>query len=242
MRIELPTRTVENERHLQNSTNNLINRHEHRLYFMLAWHSTNANGGVRTNEVRSYVLRRVAAAQTPLPPNSTRGITPGLINPLLGNVPGNVIPQPVRRINQGRLRVGGRAAIQAGAPATATPALPNTAQAYPLPTIAPRPNQAPASQPHDNQGRSNHGHDKQARNKRRRKTQLTSSESEGDITDNSSDGSNASDVCIQPSKLQPILLTLLRIPLQGLSRPVLKKPQPKNTLRGKGKTMSASES
>ena len=234
MRIELPTRTVENERHLQNSTNNLINRHEHRLYFMLAWHSTNAYGGVRTNEVRSYVLGRVAAAQTPLPPNSTRGITPGLIDPLLGNVPGNVIPQPVRRINQGRLRVGGRAAMQAGAPATA--------QAYPLPTIAPRPNQAPASPPRDNQGSSNHGHNKQARNKRRRKTQLTSSESEGEIADDSSDGSNASDVCIQVSKLQPILLTLQRIPLQGLSRPVLKKPRPKNTLRGKGKTMSASES
>ena len=195
MRIELPTRTVEIEKHLQNSTNNLINRHEHRLYFMLAWHSTNANGGVRTNEVRTYVLRRIAAAQAPLPPNSTRGITPGLINPSLGNVLGNVIPQPVRRINQGRLRVGGRAAFTpAGASATANPALPNTAQAYPLPTITPRSSQAQAPQLRDNQGSSDHGHDKQVRNKRRRKTQVSSSESEDDITDVSSDGSNGSDV------------------------------------------------
>ena len=189
MRVELPNRTVEIERHLQNSTNNLINRHEHRLYFMLAWHSTNANGGVRTNEVRSYVLRRVAAAQTPLPPNSTRGITPGMINPSLGNVPGNIIPQPVRRINQGRLRVHGR-------PAPANAALPNPAQAYPLLTTTPRSNQAQALQPRDNQGRSNHGHDKQARNKRRRKTQVSSSESEDDIMSFSSDESNDSDVCI----------------------------------------------
>ena len=197
MRIELPTRTVEIERHLQNSTNNLINRHEHRLYFMLAWHSTNANGGVRTNEVRSHVLRRVAAAQTPLPPNSTRGVTPGMIDPLLGNVPGNIIPQPVRRVNQGRLRVGGRAApAQVGAPATANAALPNAAQAYPLPTTTPQSNQAQAPRPRNNQRRSNHGHDKQVRNKRRRKTHVSSSESEGDVTSFSSDESNGSDVCI----------------------------------------------
>ena len=190
MRVELPNRTVEIERHLQNSTNNLINRHEHRLYFMLAWHSTNANGGVRTNEVRSYVLRRVAAAQTPLPPNSTRGITPGMINPALGNVPGNVIPQPVRRINQGRLRVSGRAP-----PSQAGPRLPNTAQAYPLLTTTPRFGRAQALQPQENQGRSNHGHDKQG-HKRRRKTQVPSSESEDDITSFNSDESNDSDVCI----------------------------------------------
>ena len=213
MRIELPTRTVEIERHLQNSTNNLINRHEHRLYSMLAWHSTNANGGVRPNEVRSQVLRRVAAAQPPPPPNSTRGITPGMINPSLGNVPANIIPQPARRINQGRLRVGGRAApAQAGAPATANAALPNITQAHPLPTTTPGTSQAQALQPRDDQGRSNQGHDKQVRNKRRRKTKVPSSESEGDITSFNSDESNGSDVCMQLSKLQPILLTLLRIP------------------------------
>ena len=229
MRIELPNRTVAIERHLQNSTNNLINRHEHRVYFMLAWHSTNANGGVRPNEVRSYVLRRVAAAQTPLPPNSTRGITPGMINPALGNVAGNVIPQPVRRINQGRFRVAGRAApAQAGAPAPA-----NAAQVYPLPTTTSRSSHVQASHPRDNQGRSN---------KRRRKTQVSSSESEDNITTFSSDESNDSDVCIHLSKLQSILLTLTRILLRGLSRPVLKVPQPKKSLRGKGKSMPASES
>lgn len=77
---------------------------------MLAWRTTGANAVVRQNEVRTMVLRRVAAANPPLPPNSTRGLTPGLINPALGNVPGNVIPQPAMPGDRGRLRVGlGRA-------------------------------------------------------------------------------------------------------------------------------------
>ena len=103
MRIELPNRTIDSDRRLQNATNNLINRSEHRLYYMLAWHSTGVNG-MRHNEVRTWVLDRVAAAHPPLPPNSTRGLTPGLINPLLGDVPGNAIDHPIRRYSQGKLR------------------------------------------------------------------------------------------------------------------------------------------
>ena len=106
MRIEVPNRTEDLDRRLQNSTNNLINRSEHRSHFMLAWHTTGANATIRVNEVRTMVMQRVAAAQPPLPFNSTRGLTPGLINPLLGNIPGNSIPHPVLGGNQGRLRVG----------------------------------------------------------------------------------------------------------------------------------------
>ena len=105
MRIEVPNRTVTSDQDLQNSTNNLINRQEHRYNFMLAWHTTGARGQ-RANTVRSMALQRVATAQPPLPPNSTRGLTPGLINPALGSFPGNSAAQPVLGANQGRLRVG----------------------------------------------------------------------------------------------------------------------------------------
>ena len=127
MRIEVPNRTVSSDQNLQNSTNNLINRQEHRYNFMLAWHTTGARGQ-RANTVRSMVLQRVATAQPPLPPNSTRGLTPGLINPALGNVPGNSVAQPVLGANQGRLRVGlGRGR----GPQIPTPANPTQAPAPP---------------------------------------------------------------------------------------------------------------
>ena len=125
MRIEVPNRTVTSDQNLQNSTNNLINRQEHRYNFMLAWHTTGARGQ-RANTVRSMVLQRVATAQPPLPPNSTRGLTPGLINPALGNVPGNSVAQPVLGVDQGRLRVGlGRARGPAPANPPQAPAPPN---------------------------------------------------------------------------------------------------------------------
>ena len=127
MRIEIPNRTVRSDGRLQNSTNNLINRQEHRSYLMLSWLSTGALGQ-RRNIVRTMVLQRVAAANPPLPPNSTRGLTPGLVNPLLGRVPGNIIPWPMLGPNQGRLRVGfGR---RGGARA--------------IPSLVPAPAQAPA--------------------------------------------------------------------------------------------------
>lgn len=134
MRIELPNRTIASDRKLQNATNNLINRHEHRLYFMLAWHSTGVNS-MRANEVRTWVLDRVAAANPPLPPNSTRGLTPGLINPLLGNVPGNSIGHPTRRENQGRLRVtGGRPTVAQAATAAANQGHTNPGPRHPVPS------------------------------------------------------------------------------------------------------------
>ena len=137
MRIEVHNRTETSDFQLQNSTNNLINRQEHRRFLMLSWLSTGAQG-TRRNTVRTMVLQGVAAANPPLPPNSTRGLTPGLVNPLLGPVPGNLIPWPALGPNQGRLRVGlgrrgGAGAIPALVPAppqapAAAPALPLTAE------------------------------------------------------------------------------------------------------------------
>ena len=105
MRVEVPNRTEDSDKHIQNATNNLINRSENRRNLMLAWHTTGAQG-MRTNTVRTIVMRAVQAANPPLPPNSTRGLTPGLIDPQLGDVPGNSVPQPELRGGQGRLRVG----------------------------------------------------------------------------------------------------------------------------------------
>ena len=143
MRIEVQNRTETSDFQLQNSTNNLINRQEHRRFLMLSWLSTGAQGS-RRNTVRTMVLQSVAAANPPLPPNSTRGLTPGLINPLLGRVPGNVIPWPAMGPNQGRLRVGlgrrgGGQAIPALVPAPAQAPAP-AAPAASAPTAA-----APAS-------------------------------------------------------------------------------------------------
>ena len=98
---------------------------------MLSWLSTGVRGQ-RANTVRTMVLQRVAAAVPPLPPNSTRGLTPGLINPLQGRVPGNVIPWPALGTNQGRLRVG----LGRGGGSRAIPPL--------VPAPAPAPAQAPA--------------------------------------------------------------------------------------------------
>lgn len=206
MRIHWPNRTVVSERRLQNSTNNLINRQEHRVYFMLAWHTTGAHG-MRANEVRSFVLARVAAAQPPLPPNSTRGLTPGLINPLLGNIPGNRIPQPIRRINQGRLRVTGRPIVtHAAAVAAANQPLPNTAQAYPVQTNSLQLNQPQALPIQNSQGRNNRGRDNLVRNKRRRtsreskgrqpkrQAQDSNDDIEDDKMDTGSEGNKSSDV------------------------------------------------
>ena len=130
MRIEISNRDEAMERRVQNSSNNLINRSENRLFFMLAWHTTGA-GGMRNNTVRTMVLQQVAATRPPLPPNSTRGLTPGLINPRLGNVVGNRIPFPARRPDQGRLRLGTGRHPRAQAVVTANPAAANVAQVNP---------------------------------------------------------------------------------------------------------------
>ena len=227
MRIEVPNRTAESDRKLQNSTNNLINRREHPRYLMLAWHSTGANG-VRSNRVRTMVLREVAAAHPPLPPNSTRGLTPGLINPQLGNVPGNVVPHPPLGDDHGRLRVpilpqftANQALANAAQanPAQANPAQANPAQANPAQANLPQPNQIQTAQVQNNQGRDNREGGNGARQKRNR----TSPDPEGrpskrqgkyfidDTMDNDmdtrSDGAKSSEVGIATPDVPRILLT-----------------------------------
>lgn len=212
MRIEVPNRTEDSDKKLQNSTNNLINRQEHRRYFMLAWHTTGINSTMRVNEVRSMVTRRVAAAHPPLPLNSTRGLTPGLINPLLGNVPGNSVPQPALGLNQGRLRVGGRTQVTQAA--AANQALTNAAQANP-----PQLNQTQGHPVQNSLARNNHGRDKRIHKKRRRtspvqkgrppkrQAQNLNKDTEDDSMDTESDQSKSSEVRIDAPKSLRILLT-----------------------------------
>ena len=175
MRIEVPNRTATTDRYLQNSTNNLINRQEHKYNFMLAWHTTGARGQ-RPNTVRSMVLQRVATAQPPLPPNSTRGLTPGLINPALGNIPGNSVAQPVLGANQGRLRVGMGRARGPQVPAPAYPTLP--AQAPPPPK----------------RRRTSPGHKGRPSKRRARDHPSDDDDDDDSYVETSADGSDISDV------------------------------------------------
>ena len=183
MRIEIQNRTVRSDTHLQNSTNNLINRQEHRRYLMLSWLSTGAQG-LRRNTVRTMVLQRVAAANPPLPPNSTRGLTPGLINPLLGRTAGNMIGWPESGRNQGRLRVG----LGRGGGAAAIPAL------VPAPASAPSALAPPAAAPASTDSSS------------------PTIESSGYLEEEStSDESQSSEVRLKAQKFLDVLLTSFRI-------------------------------
>ena len=57
---------------------------------MIAWHVT--AGDDRTNQRKQFVLDSLTDAQKQA--NTTRGRTPGLINPALGDIPGNRIELP----------------------------------------------------------------------------------------------------------------------------------------------------
>lgn len=185
MRIEIPNRTVRSDAQLQNSTNNLINRQEHRRYLMLSWLSTGIHGS-RRNNVRTTVLQRVAAANPPLPPNSTRGLTPGLINPLLGRIPGNMIAWPALGTNQGRLRVN----LGRGGGAAALPAL------VPAPASAPSAPAAPAAAPASTDSSSDN------------------TESSRDLEEKSSnDESQSSEVRLKAQEFLNVLLTSARTSL-----------------------------
>ena len=149
MRMEIPNRTTRSDSLLQNATNNLINRKQNKELAMLAWHSTGANAAVRRNAARTEVLGRVNNARPPLPPNSTRGLTPGLIDPRRGHVSGNMIAFPDATDDR-RLRVNmpRQAQFPAAAGAAANTTIANPAQANPAPAnmVQANPTQANQSQ------------------------------------------------------------------------------------------------
>ena len=207
MRIEIPNRTKLSDTHLQNSSNNLINRQMHPRHSMLAWHSTGTNS-MRRNEARSLVLGRVNAANPPLPPNSTRGLTPGLINPRLGNVPGNFIPFPPLGHNRGTLRVHAQPQVAQAGAAAAAPGLTNAAQS----------NAAQANPIQNNPGRDNSGNVRRMQRKRNRTSpdpkgrplkrqapDFNNDDMEKNM-DTGPDGSDSSQVLINVSSVPWILL------------------------------------
>ena len=80
----------------ENALNMLASRSMRPLYKMLSWHT---KGRVATiNTRRAAVLAQLTPAQ--IAANTTRGSTPGLINPALGEIGGR-IPHPVLRTGQG---------------------------------------------------------------------------------------------------------------------------------------------
>ena len=202
MRVELPNRTAESDRKLQNSTNNLINRHEHKNFFQLSWHTTGANR-TRRNDIRNMVLRSVNEAHPPLPPNSTRGLTPGLIDPRLGNIPGNSIAFPP---GPGRIRVQGRQQRATRAAAAAAPG------------------QAQGSQAIGKRHRSSSGH--QGRKPKRQARDFQDETSEDD-TENTYDGTKSSEVSMGTPDLLWILLISLRVHRYRTPAPDLKQHRPK---------------
>lgn len=234
MRIELPNRTADSETKIKNATNNLINRKEHRRFSMLSWHTTGANGS-RKNHTRVEVLRRHARIHPPPPHNSTRGLTPGLINPRLGDIPGNRVPlPPLRGHGHGRLRVPAQPQVPQPAVAVAAnqvqgntiqvnPAQGNSAQENPTQGTPTQENLLQPTPAQSNQGRDNRAGGHRIPNKRPRtspgpKTRPSKRQAHGINDDNTdddmdedmdtrSDGNKSSEVRIAPPDSYWILLT-----------------------------------
>lgn len=76
---------------------------------MIAWHVT--VGDERTNQRKQFVLDSLTDAQKQA--NTTRGSTPGLINPALGDIPGNRVDLPALGLKKRGPRGPKRAAIKA---------------------------------------------------------------------------------------------------------------------------------
>lgn len=220
---------------------------------MLAWRTTGANAVVRNNQVRTMVLRRVAAANPPLPPNSTRGLSPGLINPALGHVPGNVIPQPAMPGDRGRLRVGlGRARGAQGVPLLVP--VPAAAPQPPAPPTLALANAAPLNPPQahlplNTQRRNDNARDN---NKRRRSTrgsnipppehQVRESSDSGEDNEmgSESDGGESSVVQIEVQSLfENTADSSKEVPLSHVRASRSQETAQSTTAKGKGKVIPA---
>ena len=105
MRIEPPAnqpRTVEADHKFANAAQNRTRRLWHAKYFILSWFGT-GDQRARTNKAKTHVLSALAKAGIPETLNTTRGLTPGLINPANGPH-SERIPQPSLRPNAGQPR------------------------------------------------------------------------------------------------------------------------------------------
>ena len=95
MRIEAPGRTRESDQKLRNRLLNMEASRQHLRYCMLSWFGTGKHEF--NNKTRDQVLAKMAENpvlyQHQLHNNTTRGSTPGLINPALGPNSARV-PQP----------------------------------------------------------------------------------------------------------------------------------------------------
>ena len=193
---------------------------------MLAWHTTGANS-MRNNEVRTLVLQRVHNAIPPLPHNSTRGLTPGLINPLLGNIPGNSVPHPPGRNNQGRLRVGvGRPRATQPAAVVANQAQGNLAQGNPVQNNRGRSNRERGHRTPSKRNRTSPDHT--GRPTKRHAQDINFDTEDDSNIDTRSDKDKSSEVWIDAPDIPRTLLTGLRTNPYRSLRPVLEQHEPES--------------
>lgn len=114
MRIAQQRRTVASDSNLKNRIQTTLTRAWHKNFFMIAWHGKGRYhyANVR-NPNRVWLLNHIANANIPIHLNTTRGLTPGLVNPAAG--PNSQrIPRPQFSARQGRL-TGPRSSSTIGA-------------------------------------------------------------------------------------------------------------------------------
>ena len=115
---QLPRTTVGDTR-LRNSLNMRASRRAYPEYYMISWFGKGLDGGRLKHTARDETLQLLTPQQ--IAANTTRGSTPGLVNPTVGERPGNRIELPA--VNNACLtrRCGGRQAISRSAAAPRNP-------------------------------------------------------------------------------------------------------------------------
>ena len=103
----LPRTTVGDTR-LRNSLNMRASRRAYPEYCMISWFGKGLDGGRLKHTARDETLQMLTPQQ--IAANTTRGSTPGLVNPLVGERPGNRIELPAVTNACLTRRCGGRQA------------------------------------------------------------------------------------------------------------------------------------
>ena len=115
MHPDMLPRTTVGDTRLRNSLNMRASRRAYPEYCMISWFGKGLDGGRLKHTARDETLQMLTPQQ--IAANTTRGSTPGLVNPQVGERPGNRIELP--SVNNSCLtrRCGGRQAISRSAAA-----------------------------------------------------------------------------------------------------------------------------
>lgn len=109
MHPDMVPRTTVGDTRLRNSLNMRASRRAYPEYCLISWFGKGLDGGRLKHTARDETLLKLTQPQ--IAANTTRGSTPGLVNPSMGERPGNRIQLP--KVNNSCLtrRCGGRQAI-----------------------------------------------------------------------------------------------------------------------------------